>query len=197
MRAIIVLFACASIYYNKVSANLAPFITPCHAHDTACLKSSAQKAVPILAAGVPSLGIEKMDPMRLDRVQASQAGLNMDFRNTVVKGLRNCEVLSLKRKTTKTDLEIKCSVILQGDYKLDGKLLILPIEGNGKYKIKIRNRILSLDYRLLWVRYPEGWLLKLWRTLYRDKTGTYEVNHNIYVYINNGEYVVFFFRFLV
>lgn len=43
-----------------------------------------------------------------------------------------------RRNTKKTDLELKCSVLLQGDYTLSGKLLILPIEGNGKYRIKIR-----------------------------------------------------------
>lgn len=35
-------------------------------------------------------------------------------------------------------MDLKCSATLIGDYKLNGKLLILPIEGEGKYKIQIR-----------------------------------------------------------
>ncbi|KOB62437.1 Juvenile hormone binding protein, partial [Operophtera brumata] len=75
---------------------MAPFITPCHATDAACLKSTAQKTLQVIAPGVPALGIQSMDPMRVDHVAASQAGLEMDFKNTIVKGLRNCVVDSLK-----------------------------------------------------------------------------------------------------
>lgn len=82
-----------SIYYLPF---LAPFITPCHATDSACMKASAQKAVPILAAGVPSLGINVMDPMHVDRVATTQAGLEMDFKNTIVRGLRHCHVEDIK-----------------------------------------------------------------------------------------------------
>ncbi|CAH2084389.1 unnamed protein product [Euphydryas editha] len=88
--------------------------------------------------------MSSLDPMLMDRVRAVQTGLKMDFRNTVVKGLRKCEVLDLRRFSRKTELDLKCSVVLIGDYSLGGQLLVLPIEGEGKYKIKIRDIVVKV-----------------------------------------------------
>nr|BAH97099.1 juvenile hormone binding protein [Bombyx mori] len=136
------LFACAFVASD--ATDLAKFITPCRPKDTACLKSSAQKAVPFLAAGIADLGIETMDPMTVGRVNTVQAGLHMDFRDTTVRGLRNCVVLNLRRLYDKTLLDLKCSVTLVGEYTLGGQLLILPIEGTGKYRIRIRDIIMKI-----------------------------------------------------
>lgn len=35
-------------------------------------------------------------------------------------------------------VQVRCSVVLNGDYKLGGQLLILPVQGQGKFNIKIR-----------------------------------------------------------
>ncbi|CAH0682926.1 unnamed protein product [Spodoptera exigua] len=121
------------------------FITPCKQEDTACLKASAQAALPLLAAGVPEMGISVMDPMHVDQVKTVEAGLAMDFRNTYVKGLKNCKVLKLTRHPHRTDLDLKCSVTMDGDYTLGGKLLIMPIEGSGKYTIKIRGIVVKIQ----------------------------------------------------
>ncbi|CAH0719777.1 unnamed protein product, partial [Brenthis ino] len=127
---------------------LANFIQPCHAQDSTCLKLSAQNALPVVAAGIPSLGMNTLDPMVVDRVVASQAGLNMDFNNTIVKGLRHCHVLELRRIGSKTSLSLKCSVVLVGDYKLDGELLMVPIQGKGKYKIQIRDIVVKVEFKV-------------------------------------------------
>ncbi|XP_068617244.1 protein takeout-like [Battus philenor] len=127
---------------------LAPFIRPCYADDIDCLIDSTQAAVPVVAAGVPEFGMQSLDPMTLDRVVANQAGLDMDFRNTVVKGLRNCQVLNVVRFPQRTQLDVQCSVTLVGDYRLGGQLLILPIEGQGRYKIKIRDIVVNMDFEV-------------------------------------------------
>lgn len=44
----------------------------------------------------------------------------------------------VSRQSSRTQLEVKCSVTLAGDYRLGGQLLIVPIEGQGRYKMKIR-----------------------------------------------------------
>ncbi|CAH2047683.1 unnamed protein product, partial [Iphiclides podalirius] len=139
------LFLICATLYSKGDASLTPFITPCYSSDTDCLRQSAQNALPAIAAGIPSFGMQSLDPMTLERVVARQAGLDMEFRNTVVKGLRNCQVLSVIRYPQRTRLDIKCSVTLVGDYRLDGQLLILPVEGQGRYKIKIRDIVVKID----------------------------------------------------
>ncbi|XP_046978162.1 circadian clock-controlled protein daywake-like [Vanessa cardui] len=124
--------------------SLAPFIARCHATNSTCLRLSSQYALPIIAAGIPSLGMSSLDPMAMKQVKAVQSGLKMDFKNTTVRGLRNCKVLELRRFTHKTEIDLKCSVTLIGYYSLNGKLLVLPIEGQGKYKIKIQDVIVKV-----------------------------------------------------
>ncbi|CAG9135374.1 unnamed protein product [Plutella xylostella] len=164
--------ACAVLVVSA-EGGLAPFIIPCHQADSECLKSSTQKAVPVLAGGVPALGLPPLDPMVVERVKASQAGLIMDFRNTTVKGLRNCAVEHARRQTHKLNLEIKCSVTLNGDYKLAGKLLILPIEGEGKYKIRIRDIVVKILLNMDTVdsRGAKHWKITDWKHSSDVKTG--------------------------
>ncbi|KAJ2951300.1 hypothetical protein O0L34_g5703 [Tuta absoluta] len=131
-----------------IGASQVPFITPCHAKDFACMKTSAQKAVPVMAAGVPAIGVKPLDPMRIELVKADQAGLKLEFRKTTVKGLRNCVVTSMKQRNVTQTLEIKCSLVLVGEYTIGGKLLILPVEGDGKYKINVRDLLVKVTYDL-------------------------------------------------
>ncbi|CAK1555060.1 unnamed protein product [Leptosia nina] len=138
--------ACAKM----VRSDSVPFITPCYAKDRACLRSSAQRALPAIAAGLPGLGVRSLDPMLVERVLASQAGLSMDFTNTTVRGLRHCRVLDVqmrdvgRRRGREMSVELQCSVVLEGDYHLDGRLLLFPIQGKGPYKIIIRDIVVKV-----------------------------------------------------
>ncbi|KAM3955884.1 uncharacterized protein ACR2FA_010155 [Aphomia sociella] len=125
-----------------------PFITPCKQSDSDCLKKSAQRALPVVAAGVADLGMEALDPMHISRIKSNQAGLQMDFKNNIVKGLRKCIVLNLSRNGNHINIKTKCSAVLIGDYNLDGKLLIMPISGNGKYKIKITDVVVNFSFNM-------------------------------------------------
>ncbi|KAJ8723087.1 hypothetical protein PYW08_002999 [Mythimna loreyi] len=141
------------------------YIRPCHEKDAECLQASAQAAVPLLAAGVPSMGIAVMDPMHVKQVKTSQAGLDMDFRNTNVTGLRHCKVLDLKRNGHLTNLDLKCSVVMRGDYTLGGKLLIMPIEGSGRYSIKIHDIVVKIQFHVDVVPRDGDtyWVVKSWK----------------------------------
>ncbi|XP_045523355.1 protein takeout-like isoform X2 [Pieris brassicae] len=86
-----------------------------------------------------------MDPMYLEHVSASQAGLIMEFNNTQVRGLRHCRVLDLQRAGPRMTVQLQCSVVLTGYYVLSGKLLIFPIQGSGPYKITIRDIVVKVS----------------------------------------------------
>ncbi|KAI5633349.1 hypothetical protein NE865_13958 [Phthorimaea operculella] len=156
-----------------MGASQVPFITPCHAKDFSCMKTSAQKAVPVMAAGVKDIGVKPMDPMHIDKVKADQAGLKLEFRKTTVKGLRNCVVMSIKQRNVTQTLEIKCSLVLVGEYTIGGKLLILPVEGDGKYKIKIRDLLVRVTYDLIsrTADSKKYWSLINWSLTSELKTG--------------------------
>ncbi|XP_052755611.1 protein takeout-like [Galleria mellonella] len=165
MKTLFFLFTCFSVYICAYGGNTAPFITPCRQSDSSCLKTTAQKAVPVLAAGYADLQMISMDPMHISRIKSNQAGLQMDFKNSVVKGLRKCIVLDLTRKDNKIKIKTKCSAVLIGDYKLNGKLLIMPIEGSGKYKIKITDIIVDFSFEM-GERRSAGdvyWVFQNWR----------------------------------
>ncbi|XP_075975344.1 protein takeout-like [Anticarsia gemmatalis] len=168
------------VFCGLADCGLAPFVTPCKEADLVCLKSSAEKALPVLAAGVPELGIAKMDPMFMEQVKTSQAGLDMDFRNTNVTGLRHCKVLNLKRAGPKTYLDLKCSVNMVGDYTLGGKLLIMPIEGKGKYGIKIRDIVVKIAFQVgeKEVDGEKYWTVKSWKHTSEVEKGVhFQFNH--------------------
>ncbi|XP_053604620.1 protein takeout-like [Plodia interpunctella] len=147
MNLVLILFVCASFYFCNGQLE-ASFITPCAQEDRKCLKTSAQRAVPVIAAGVPKLNINPLDPMQLSRIAASQAGLKMDFRDNVVKGLRNCHVEDIVRRGDAMSITMRCSCTVIGDYKLDGRLLVMPIQGDGRYKIKIRDIVVKFSFEM-------------------------------------------------
>ncbi|XP_034829478.1 protein takeout-like [Maniola hyperantus] len=137
MKLLVIFCVLSSAYVN---CQLASFIEPCHAKDTVCLKRSAQKAVSVVAQGVPALGMRRLDPLHVEHVDATKAGLMLHFRNTVVKGLAHCKVTDIGRpKSHETFVTLLCqNVELMGDYTLGGTLLFMDIRGQGKYKIKLR-----------------------------------------------------------
>ncbi|XP_028177870.1 protein takeout-like isoform X2 [Ostrinia furnacalis] len=161
----------------SVRSASAPFITPCKQGDAACLKSSAQAALPIIAPGIPELGIKPLDPLRLDLVKGDQGGLQLSFRDTVLTGMKGCTVENVKHDLTKGKslVVIKCSVNLQGNYKLGGQLLILPIQGEGKYTINIQDIVIKTYSDITTVEGADGkphWHITDWRNSYQVKTGT-------------------------
>ncbi|XP_060801575.1 circadian clock-controlled protein daywake-like [Amyelois transitella] len=147
MKSLIILVACA-LFCSCNGQMEVSFITSCTQEDRRCLKSSAQRAVPVIAAGVPQLSMKPLDPMQLPRILANQAGLKMDFRNSVVKGLRNCLVEDIVRHGDAMSITMKCSATVVGDYSLDGRLLVMPIKGEGRYKIKIRDIVVKFSFEM-------------------------------------------------
>ncbi|KOB68703.1 DUF233 protein [Operophtera brumata] len=132
-----------------VQSALAPFITPCKSGDNDCAIQSAQAAVPIVAPGIPELGIKPLDPLPLRLVKGDSAGLQLTLKDSLVKGMRGCKVEGIRHDLTKKkqSLTIKCTVQLTGDYKLDGQILVLPIRGEGKYVIDILEQFLNSNWR--------------------------------------------------
>ncbi|XP_013197926.2 circadian clock-controlled protein daywake [Amyelois transitella] len=159
-----------------VQSASAPFITPCKAGDNACIVSSAQAAVPSIAEGVPDLGIKPLDPMVIPLIQSDQGGLHLVFRDTVVTGMKGCVVEGIKHDLSKSKqtVTIRCSVTLKGDYTLDGRIIILPVQGEGKYTITIRDILIKTFTELKTVQGSDGkphWHIQNWSYKYDTKTG--------------------------
>lgn len=77
-------------YFQIFSAD---YITPCVGLKPACLKKNIQETIPRFVKGIPSLGVNSTDPLTYDYVNVElPGGLKIEFKDGVLKGLRNCLV---------------------------------------------------------------------------------------------------------
>ncbi|XP_028177881.1 protein takeout-like isoform X3 [Ostrinia furnacalis] len=161
------------VLLTSVRSSLAPFIEACHESDSQCNLRSATNALPSIAGGVPALGISALDPMHLGRVRTNNAGLSMEFRDTTIKGLKNSQITKIVRHGRHLQLELKCSLEMRGDYTMSGRLLVMPIEGDGKYRIKIRDMVvdLKIDFSERRAGGDTFWSVQHWNQTSRVETG--------------------------
>ncbi|XP_063381559.1 uncharacterized protein LOC134668041 [Cydia fagiglandana] len=155
----------------------APFITPCKKGDSACIIRSAQAAVPFLAAGIPELNVPAVDPMLLKVVKSEEAGLRLTLKNTTVTGMKDCTIedTRLDEASDKLDVVVRCSVVLRGWYKLRGTILVLPIRGEGRDTIKIRDIVITANTKLATVKGADGqehWHVSKWDHSFDVRTKT-------------------------
>jgi len=168
-----------------VQSASAPFITPCKSEDNACVMASAIKAVPIFAPGIPELGIKSLDPLALKPVKGDTAGLKLILTDTTVRGMKDCVVEGVKHDLTKMKqgLTIRCTVQLKGNYKLDGQILVLPIRGEGKHIIDIRDIVIKAATDLENTQGEDGkvhWKVKSWKHTYQTRGGAHFDFENLF-----------------
>ncbi|KAF9813492.1 hypothetical protein SFRURICE_017071 [Spodoptera frugiperda] len=129
-----------SVAYTA-NAAYAPFIKKCKWDDSKCIKATAQNAIPILAAGIPELGVQKLDPFRMETLDASSPTLKLLLWNITGTGLKDCLAKKVKRDIgqSKITVKLQCTVDFVGKYEMKGRLLLLPIEGKGDAHVVLSN----------------------------------------------------------
>ncbi|GBP47793.1 hypothetical protein EVAR_79641_1 [Eumeta japonica] len=112
-------------------------IDKCHLTDPTCLKLTAQKLLPELING--GYGMALMDPMKISHVRFQLAGLTADITETTVRGLRKSVVDKLRFDTKKREMHLTShgDLTISGRYRAGGRLLILPITGDGEIHLKM------------------------------------------------------------
>ncbi|BES99101.1 JHBP [Nesidiocoris tenuis] len=111
---------------------------------SACIKQSIYIAIPDLVKGMPKLGIFPTDPLHFEHLSIaknakSSVGVDLEFHDFDIIGLKNINLdqLQMDWKTLKVNASVP-KVIAKGKYKADGKVLVLPVKGEG-------NCVLELD----------------------------------------------------
>ncbi|KAH9630144.1 hypothetical protein HF086_004850 [Spodoptera exigua] len=121
-------------------------VAKCKLEDSVCLKTSFQKMMPIFMSGVPDANVEVLDPMIMDDLAFDLAGLQFTMTGGVMRGLKNSVVDSVqwdtKKKTFVVDFHMDNSV--KGHYTANGRILILPITGDGQIKIRLKRLQLKI-----------------------------------------------------
>jgi len=135
-----------AIVYGAPSSKLPKGFKQCKISDpnlNECIRDGLQSAIPHLAKGVPSLGIIPMDPLRITELKIDQGSgpvsIKLNFKDLDIMNLKMLTIDKIKYDSKKYILYIealpKQSIVLQGNYEITGKVLVLPIVGKGKCKI--------------------------------------------------------------
>ncbi|KAL0281109.1 UNVERIFIED_CONTAM: hypothetical protein PYX00_002205 [Menopon gallinae] len=112
-----------------------------------CLVSAVSDSVPTLVKGVPNLGLIPIDPLRVTRLDIDQGdgpvALDLKFRDIDIINIGSVKVNSVKADIENYKIEIDTTMskplIIDGDYEIDGKVLVLPITGKGKSHLELDN----------------------------------------------------------
>ncbi|XP_049839819.1 protein takeout-like [Schistocerca gregaria] len=109
-----------------------------------CLKKAIMDAVPILKKGIPSLGLPPLDPLHFTQIKINDSpdrpvSLSLEFNEVDITGIGNGIVDSIEMKPGSYNLKAKLHAdspfSLIGQYKADGKVLVLPVKGEGNSNI--------------------------------------------------------------
>ncbi|XP_075222130.1 protein takeout-like [Lycorma delicatula] len=113
----------------------------------ACMKIALKSALPDLIKGIPSLGVLPIDPLNIMNLGIKQGSgpvsIDLTFININMTGIGSLVLRSVDTNWDEYKLETRVDliepIVLQGDYKINGKVLILPISGIGKCKLTLSN----------------------------------------------------------
>ncbi|XP_041979779.1 circadian clock-controlled protein daywake-like [Aricia agestis] len=174
-------------------ATAVPFIKPCPIDDSPCILKAANAALPKFAQGRPEMGIEPLEPMYIKRMVNDNAGLKLTFTDNYIKGMSTCTISNLKSEILSKKshtLTFKCpSIVIDGDYRIDGQLLLLTIQGHGKFKIDLRDVILKVTTQLGKVTGADGkqhFNIESWKNSFKVQTSAHFDFENLF----NGNEVI-------
>ncbi|XP_004932669.1 circadian clock-controlled protein daywake isoform X1 [Bombyx mori] len=151
---------CAFFAFSSVVSifGALPDVQKCNLTDAVCLKTSAQSMVPQLTDGLPDLGSKVLDPLYVEAIKVDLAGLKLALTDAQITGMKDTIIDKLSVDLAKKQIQVIChvSVYLKGKYKASGKLLILPITGDGDTTIKLKNLRIQMIYPFNLVKNSEG-----------------------------------------
>ncbi|XP_050438619.1 protein takeout-like [Adelges cooleyi] len=124
--------------------------TPCRLSDpnlNQCIWKALDEAIPIIAPGVPRLGLPQMDPYHLKSMEVSkgqsQNQVVFKLRDLDVHGIRSFAInaINFDRKTYKcfVGIEARERFINKGFYEISGRLFMVPVQGKGKFETWMDN----------------------------------------------------------
>ncbi|KAJ8970833.1 hypothetical protein NQ317_000706, partial [Molorchus minor] len=134
------------------------YIKPCKRGDpnfNECVKQHAVAAIPSLLKGDKEFKIPNLVPFHIDSILLKPSdNLSIKMKNIVLRGLETAEVrniiFDLEKKHAHAQLAFK-KIVLDGEYNIDGRILVVPIMGHGPANIVSDNFVVdySFDYDLV------------------------------------------------
>lgn len=127
----------------------------CKIHDNDCMVESTNQI--LKKNHLEQLGLPPIDPMLIEKMDIEQGGNNsvtvhLKFRKVNLFGLSDARVYKIsgfQADPERNKLEIKFKTPLasiEGPYSINGKVLVLPIQGKGNIKLDLLNLDVTLKF---------------------------------------------------
>ncbi|XP_045459571.1 circadian clock-controlled protein daywake-like [Melitaea cinxia] len=138
-----------------------------------CVREEIEKSLPHFTKGIPKLGVASIDPVDLDDILIDGNGLKLKFTNAQLHGLSKMKLSDFEVEfaddNEKFNLALVANLSLTAKYNADGKILILPIKGDGDALIKCKNVEVEIASKLSHVKGDSGEHFKLTVPNYKYK----------------------------
>ncbi|CAF4851133.1 unnamed protein product [Pieris macdunnoughi] len=124
---------------------------PCPRNDMACFEATLNKALPQVFSENKTLGVESSDPLKLDLIEGDIPDIKFKLFSPITTGYKQCVIKNVKMNLDALTLheELDCpNLETTGKYEISGRLMTLPIEGNGDFKIAAESYHIILDLDL-------------------------------------------------
>ncbi|XP_035782487.1 protein takeout-like [Anopheles albimanus] len=126
----------------------------CNPGDEQCLIAAVTETFQKYRHGLPELGLASLDPLRIEEMDIVQGegpvNIVLNFKNVDITGFSDVIVKKAKGITANPNVMEMNLVIpmasLVGSYKIKGKVLILPIQGEGTSNMTMAN----CDFLMKW-----------------------------------------------
>ena len=127
----------------------------CKITDDQCMLDTANEIVK--KNDFSGLGLPPLDPLAIDKLDIEQGGnhsvqISLKLRKVHLIGLSKAKVYKIsgfQSDPNKMKLEIKMKSplgVVKGPYKINGKVLVLPIQGNGTVTLELHNLDVTLRF---------------------------------------------------
>lgn len=121
---------------------LASTIQKCPYEDSACIAKVTNEIVSKGKSGYPELGFPVFDPLKIEKMNIVQGGdgpvtLKLNLKNIELSGMSQMvfsKMDGFRKDFDKARIEMRFkypSLNIHGPYKLDGRVLVLPVQGDG------------------------------------------------------------------
>ncbi|XP_050422083.1 protein takeout-like [Adelges cooleyi] len=148
-RTVAFVFCTLQLFGEITGRTLPSFIKPCKRNDpnlNECLGNILESLRPFAAKGIPEMHVPPLDPISVPVISLNQGTNSVNFKAlfTHLKGFgaKNFELKNIKIDIENHLFEIELhfpEYKIESKYDITGKILMLPIKGNGKFSGNFTN----------------------------------------------------------
>ncbi|CAF4851117.1 unnamed protein product [Pieris macdunnoughi] len=149
------------LVFFAVCANIGhcALFSPCKTNDSKCFDAAFANAFPKLLSEDKTLGIGPSDPLHIDLIDGNLSILKYKLFDSTVKGYKDCSITNVKSNLNSLTLyfELDCPGFdSTGKYEVSGRLIVLPVEGKGEYRLTTGRYSIAVNAELKEVRDENG-----------------------------------------